>query len=58
MSIPFLQVHLCLVLWRAPLTFRDLLVVVEDYPELKADQTFIRLLDNLEGTENGWRWNE
>ncbi len=32
--------------------------MVEDYPELKADQTFIRLLDNLEGTENGWRWNE
>ena len=29
-----------------------LLVVVEDYPDLKADQTFIRLLDSLEGTEN------
>jgi len=29
-----------------------LLVVVEDYPELKADQSFIRLQDELAGTEN------
>ena len=29
-----------------------LLVVVENYPQLKADQTFIRLMDELSGTEN------
>lgn len=29
-----------------------LLVVVENYPNLKADQTFIRLMDELAGTEN------
>jgi LemA protein len=29
-----------------------LLVVVENYPLLKADQTFIRLMDELAGTEN------
>ena len=29
-----------------------LLVVVERYPELKADQTFLRLQDELAGTEN------
>jgi LemA protein len=29
-----------------------LLVVVEQYPNLKADQTFIRLQDELAGTEN------
>jgi len=29
-----------------------LLVVVENYPQLKADQTFIRLMDELAGTEN------
>jgi len=29
-----------------------LLVVVENYPNLKADHTFTRLMDNLEGTEN------
>lgn len=29
-----------------------LLVVVENYPELKSDQTFIRLMDELTGTEN------
>jgi LemA protein len=29
-----------------------LLVVVERYPQLKADQTFIRLMDELAGTEN------
>jgi LemA protein len=28
------------------------LVVVENYPQLKADQTFIRLMDELAGTEN------
>lgn len=29
-----------------------LLAVVENYPQLKADQTFIRLMDELAGTEN------
>lgn len=29
-----------------------LLVVVESYPELKADQNFLKLQDSLEGTEN------
>jgi LemA protein len=29
-----------------------LLVVAENYPELKADQTFLRLMDELSGTEN------
>jgi LemA protein len=29
-----------------------LLVVVENYPQLKADQTFIRLMDELAGAEN------
>ncbi len=29
-----------------------LLVIVENYPELKADKTFIRLQDELTGTEN------
>jgi len=29
-----------------------LLAVVENYPNLKADQTFLKLMDNLEGTEN------
>lgn len=29
-----------------------LLVVVENYPNLKADQTFVRLMDELSGTEN------
>ncbi len=29
-----------------------LLVVVEDYPDLKADRSFIRLQDELAGTEN------
>lgn len=29
-----------------------LLVVVENYPQLKSDQTFLRLMDQLEGTEN------
>ena len=29
-----------------------LLVVVENYPQLKSDQTFIRLMDELAGTEN------
>ncbi|MEO5656823.1 MAG: LemA family protein [Nitrospiria bacterium] len=29
-----------------------LLVIVEQYPQLKADQTFIRLMDELAGTEN------
>ena len=29
-----------------------LLVVVENYPNLKADQTFLRLMDELSGTEN------
>lgn len=29
-----------------------LLVIVESYPELKADQTFVGLMDQLEGTEN------
>ena len=29
-----------------------LLVVVENYPQLKSDATFIRLMDQLEGTEN------
>lgn len=29
-----------------------LLVVVENYPNLKADATFIRLMDELSGTEN------
>jgi LemA protein len=29
-----------------------LLVVVENYPQLKDDQTFIRLMDELAGTEN------
>ena len=32
--------------------FSRLLVVVENYPNLKADQTFIRLQDELAGTEN------
>jgi LemA protein len=29
-----------------------LLAVVENYPQLKADQTFIRLMDEIAGTEN------
>jgi len=29
-----------------------LMVVVENYPNLKADQTFMRLMDELAGTEN------
>lgn len=29
-----------------------LLAVVENYPNLKADQTFLRLMDELSGTEN------
>ena len=29
-----------------------LLVVVENYPDLKANQNFIQLMDSLEGTEN------
>jgi len=29
-----------------------LMAVVENYPNLKADQQFLRLMDNLEGTEN------
>lgn len=29
-----------------------LLLVVENYPQLKADQTFLRLMDELSGTEN------
>src|SRR5690606_23578534 len=29
-----------------------LLVVVENYPQLKSDQTFARLMDELAGTEN------
>jgi LemA protein len=29
-----------------------LLVIVENYPTLKSDQTFIRLMDELAGTEN------
>lgn len=29
-----------------------LLVVVEAYPQLKSDQTFIRLMDEISGTEN------
>ncbi|MDO8879637.1 MAG: LemA family protein [Coriobacteriia bacterium] len=29
-----------------------LLVIVENYPDLKSDQTFIRLMDELSGTEN------
>ncbi|MBR3542735.1 MAG: LemA family protein [Treponema sp.] len=31
---------------------RNLLVVAENYPELKADQNFLALQDQLEGTEN------
>lgn len=29
-----------------------LLLVVENYPDLKADQTFLKLMDELSGTEN------
>ena len=29
-----------------------LLLVVENYPQLKADQTFLRLMDELSGSEN------
>ena len=29
-----------------------LMLVVENYPNLKADQTFLRLMDELSGTEN------
>ena len=29
-----------------------LMVVVENYPQLKADQTFLQLMDELSGTEN------
>jgi len=29
-----------------------LLAIVENYPQLKADQTFVRLMDELAGTEN------
>ncbi len=32
--------------------FARLLVVVENYPQLKSDQTFVRLMDDLAGTEN------
>ncbi len=31
---------------------RNLLVIAENYPELKADQNFLALQDQLEGTEN------
>ncbi len=31
---------------------RDLLVVVENYPVLKSNETFARLMDELAGTEN------
>ena len=30
----------------------NLLVIVENYPEIKADQAFIRLMDEMAGTEN------
>ena len=30
----------------------DLLVVVENYPDLKANQNFTQLMDELAGTEN------
>lgn len=33
-------------------SLRQLSVVVEDYPELKANESFIRLQDELAGTEN------
>ena len=33
-------------------TLSRLLLVVENYPNLKADQTFLRLMDELSGTEN------
>jgi LemA protein len=33
-------------------TLGRLLVIVENYPNLKADATFIRLMDELAGTEN------
>ena len=33
-------------------TLARLLVIVENYPTLKSDQTFIRLMDELAGTEN------
>jgi len=34
-----------------------LLLVVENYPQLKADQNFIRLQDELAGTRTASRWN-
>jgi len=34
-----------------------LMVVVEAYPNLKADQTFIRLQDELAGRRTGSRWS-
>ncbi|MHB8483781.1 MAG: LemA family protein [Nitrospiria bacterium] len=33
-------------------TLSRLMVIVENYPDLKADQTFQRLMDELAGTEN------
>lgn len=33
-------------------TLGRLLLVVENYPNLKADQTFLKLMDELSGTEN------
>jgi LemA protein len=31
---------------------RQLFVIVENYPQLKADATFARLMDEVAGTEN------
>ena len=44
--------HLRDVLHEGQLDLARLLVVVENYPDLKSNQTFARLMDELAGTEN------
>ena len=39
-------------------SLQRLLMVTEQYPELKADQNFLALQDQLEGTENRNRFND
>ncbi len=35
-----------------------LLVLRESYPALKSNESFLKLQDQLEGTENRWLWKE
>ena len=49
--------------WDVSSALSRLLVTVENYPELKSDQNFLDLQEQLEGTENRiavarWRYNE